>query len=159
MVKNWGTLLKTVRSLLMRSGRSRDDSEDLAQEAWLHMALYELENPVHEPGAFLYRTAMNLAASADRARAVRGKQVDVDEMTLTDPSPSIEDTVLARERLARLDACLQRLDARTRSLYLDVRYRGISYQQAAQQRGLSVSAVEKQMTKATMLVTRWMEGW
>jgi RNA polymerase sigma-70 factor (ECF subfamily) len=159
MVKNWGALLARVRAMLLRRGRSSEDADDLVQEAWLRLAVYERETPVVKPGAFLFRTALNLGVSADRARAVRGEEVEMDEVTLVDSSPGTEAAVLARERIARLDVCLRRLSDRTWAIYLDVRFGGMSYPEAAQRYGITVSAVEKQVAKATMLVTRWMEGW
>ncbi|MBX3628256.1 MAG: sigma-70 family RNA polymerase sigma factor [Rhizobacter sp.] len=159
MVRNWGALLKRVRSMLLRRGRSSEDADDLVQEAWLRLAMYTRETPVDKPGAFLARTALNLAVSADRARAVRGEEVEVEQVALADSSPGTEAAVLARERLARLDVCVSRLGGRTRAIFLDVRFGDMSYPEAARRYGISVSAVEKQMAKATMLVTRWMEGW
>ena len=159
MVKNWETLLRRVRAMLLRRGRSSEDADDLVQEAWLRLAVYERETPVVKPGAFLFRTALNLAVSADRARAVRGEEVEMDEVALVDTSPGTEAAVLARERIARLDVCLRRLSDRTRAIYLDVRFGGMSYPEAAKRHQITVSAVEKQVAKATMLVTRWMEGW
>lgn len=159
MAKNWETLLRLVRATLMRRGRSSEDADDLVQEAWLRLAVYERETPVIKPGAFLFRTALNLAVSADRARAVRGEEVEVEEVSLMDSSPGTEAAVLARERIARLDVCLRRLSERTQAIYLDVRFCGMTYPEAAQRHGITVSAVEKQVAKATMLVTRWMEGW
>lgn len=159
MGRNLEAVLRRVRAMLLRDGRTSDDVDDLVQEAWLRFAVYERETPVAEPGAFLWRTALNLAVSADRARAVRGEHVAVDELPLMDASPGTEAAVLARERLARLDVCLQRLTARTQAIFLDVRYGGMSYPEAAQSNRITVSAVEKQVAKATMLITRWMEGW
>lgn len=159
MVKNWKALLARVRGVLLRRGRTADDADDLVQEAWLRMADFERDTPVVEPGAFLMRTALNLSVSADRARAVRGEAVAIEELSLADTAPDTEAAVLQRERLARLGVCLGRLGDRTRAVFLDVRVGGMSYAEAARHHGIGVSAVEKHVAKATMLVTRWMEGW
>lgn len=159
MARDWEAMLRRVRGMLLRRGRTSDDADDLVQEAWVRLAVYERETPVLEPGAFLFRTAMNLAISSDRARAVRGHPVDAEEAVLVDGSPGVEATVLARERVARLEEGLAGLDARTRSIFLDVRHRGMGYAEVARRHGITVSAVEKQVAKATMLLTRWMEGW
>lgn len=159
MVKNCKALLARVRGVLLRRGRTADDADDLVQEAWLRMADFERGTPVVEPGAFLMRTALNLSVSAHRARTVRGEVVAVEEISLADRAPDTEAAVLQRERLARLGVCLDRLGDRTRAVFLDVRFGGMSYAEAARHHGISVSAVEKHVAKATMLVTRWMEGW
>jgi RNA polymerase sigma factor (sigma-70 family) len=159
MGRNWDAVLRWVRVMLLRRGRTAEDADDLVQEAWLRFAVYERETPVAKPGAFLLRTALNLAVSSDRARAVRGEQVEVDDVPLVDASPGTEAEVLARERVARVDVCLRRLSRRTKDIFVDVRVHGMSYPEAAKRHRITVSAVEKQVAKATMLITRWMEGW
>jgi RNA polymerase sigma factor (sigma-70 family) len=159
MANNWEAVLRRVRKRLLRHGRTSEDAEDLVQEAWLRFAMYEQATPVAKPGAFLLRIALNLAATADRARAARGEEVYVEEMALADDSPGTEAAVLARERVARVDTCLRRLGDKTRAIFMDVRLREMSYPEAAQRHGISVSGVEKQVAKATMLIARWMEGW
>ena len=102
MVGNWQSMLDALRAWLLRRGRRREDADDLVQEAWLRYAVYQRDKPVESPGAFLARTVQNLAISADRARSVRGEEVDVADVSLLDPAADLEATVLSRERLARL---------------------------------------------------------
>lgn len=159
MIKDWQVTLDVMRVMLLRRGRSAEDADDLMQEAWLRYAVYQRRKRVESPGAFMVRTVLNLAASADRARAAHGEQVAVDELALLDASPSIEATVLARERLARVDACLDRLGSRTRAIFLDIRVGGMSFSEAAEVHGMSVSGVEKHVTQAAVRISQWMEGW
>ena len=136
-----------------------NDAEDLVQEAWLRFAMYAQHTPVDKPGAFLMRTALNLAMSADRARAVRGEEVEVEELSLLDSAPDTEAVVLARERVTRLGVCLDGMVERTRAIFLDIRYRGASHAEVAERYGISTSAVEKQVAKAAFLISCGMEGW
>jgi len=159
MVRNWKAALARVRAVLLRRGRTADDADDLVQEAWMRLAAYERETPVAEPEAFLMRAALNLSIDTHRARTLRGEQLLADELLLVDTAPGTEATVLARERLVRLGVCLGRLSERTRTIYLENRIEGMSYLQIAQRHGLSVSAVEKHIARATMQLTCWMEGW
>jgi RNA polymerase sigma-70 factor (ECF subfamily) len=159
MAWNWQVTLDAMRVMLLRRGRTSEDVDDLVQEAWLRYAVYQRERPVASPGAFLVRTVQNLAINADRARAVRGEEVAVEELSLVDPSPGTEDTVLGRERLARMDACLHRLESKTRAILLDIRLGGMSFDEAAEVHQISVSGVEKRVAQATAKIARWMEGW
>ena len=159
MVRNWQVTLDAMRVMLLRRGRKSEDADDLVQEAWLRFAVYQRKKPVASPGAFMVRTVLNLAVTADRARAVRGEEVAVDELSLVDTSPSTEATVLARERLARLDVCLDRLGSKTRTILLDIRVGGMSFNEAAEIHQISVSGVEKHVAQATAQITQWMEGW
>ena len=157
MICNWRSAFARVRSALMRRGRSEHEAEDLVQEAWVRLACYEQE--VVEPEAFLMRAALNLSLDAHRTARNRGEQLVVDEVVLVDSAPGTEAIVLARERMVRLSECLGRLPPRTRDIFLAHRVEGLRYQDIARQHGLSVSAVEKHIAKATLLLTSGMEGW
>ena len=92
-------------------------------------------------------------------RVSHGEEVLLDEVVLIDATPTAEAMVLARERVARLSVCLERLSEKTRDIFLSHRVDGMSYQQIAQRHQLSTSTVEKHIAKATLQVTSWMEGW
>jgi RNA polymerase sigma-70 factor (ECF subfamily) len=83
----------------------------------------------------------------------------LDDVVLIDTTPSAEAVLLARERVARLSVCLGRLSDKTREIFLSHRIDGLSYQEIARERRLSISTVEKHVAKATLQLTRWMEGW
>lgn len=159
MVKNWKAAFSRVRAALMRRGRTEDDADDLVQEAWVRLASYQRDRVVAEPEAFLMRTALNLSIDSYRVNGSRGERVLLDEAVLVDAAPGIEATLLARERMTRLSECVGRLNSRTRDIFLAHRVDGMSYQQIARYHQVSVSAVEKHIAKATLLVTSWMEGW
>jgi RNA polymerase sigma factor (sigma-70 family) len=163
-VKDWRALLARVKIALMHRGCSSADADDLAQEAYLKLICYEIEHTVARPDAFLMRTALNLAIDAYRVQQHRGEPIRIEEMTLdellwADPAPTVEATLLAKERLARLAGSLVDVSAQTRRIYLAHRLDGLTYPEIAQRHGLSVSAVEKHIAKATMAVMQWMEGW
>jgi RNA polymerase sigma-70 factor (ECF subfamily) len=142
-----------------RFSRTEHDADDLVQEAWLRLARYQREQTVVEPEAFLMRAALNLSIDAFRARAVRGEELLLDDVVLIDTAPAAEAVLLAKERMARLSVCLARLTDKTRAVFLAHRIEGLSYQEIARLHGLSVSAVEKHIAKATLQLTSWMEGW
>jgi RNA polymerase sigma factor (sigma-70 family) len=156
---NWQSVLVRVRSALMRRGRTEHEADDLVQEAWIRLATYEREREVDRPEAFLMRAALNLSIDAHRTRQTRGEEVLLEDVVLVDAAPSAEAVLLGRERLARLSVCLGRLNETSRAILLAHRVDGMSYQDIASARGLSVSAVEKHIAKATLLLTSWMEGW
>jgi RNA polymerase sigma factor (sigma-70 family) len=159
IIKDWRDALSRVRAALMRRGRSGHDADDLVQEAWVRMACYERDHVVEQPDAFLMRTALNLSIDVHRTRTGHGEEVDLDEVVLLDLSPDTEAVVLAKERMARLSECLGRLSDKTRDIFLAHRIDGLTYQQIAQQHGLSISTVEKHIAKATLQLSTWMEGW
>lgn len=159
MPTNWKAAMSRVRAALMRRGRTAHDADDLVQEAWVRLACYEREQPVHQPEAFLMRTALNLSIDAHRTRVNHGEEVLLEEVFLVDTSPTAEAVILARERMVRLSVCLGRLSDKTRQIFLSHRVDGLSYQEIAQRHQLGISTVEKHIAKATAQITTWMEGW
>ena len=158
MTDDWKAVFSRVRGALMRRGRSQQDADDLVQEAWIRLACYETAS-IEKPEAFLMRAALNLSIDAHRSQTHRGEQVLLEEVVLVDLAPSQEAILLARERLARLSRCLGRLNAKTRAILLAHRIDGMTYTQIARANSMSISAVEKQIAKATLQLTSWMEGW
>ena len=159
MVKNWQAALARVRDALRRQGRTLHDAEDLVQEAWVRLACYSQERTVEQPEAFLMRAALNLSIDAYRETRSRGEAVVLDDVVLVDTSPGVEAVALGRERMARLIECLRGLKTNTRDIFLAHRFHGLSYQEIARKHDLSISAVEKHIARATLAVTRGMEGW
>lgn len=148
-----------IKRALMRRGRTLHEAEDLVQEAWVRMSGHSGQDPPANPEAYLMRTAINLSIDAHRARSVQGEEVALDDMVLVDVAPGVEAYLLGKERLARLSVCIGRLPARTRDIFLAHRLDGRSYSDIARELDISVTAVEKHVTKATVMLTSWMEGW
>lgn len=159
MVKNWQAVLARVRAALMRRGRTRQDADDLVQEAWIRLACQEQHQFVAKPEAFLMRVALNLSIDEYRSAERHGEQVLIEDLVMVDSNPSAETILLARERLARISECLAQLDPRTRRIFLAHRVDGLSYFEIAREHNLSISSVEKYIAKATLVLTRSMEGW
>lgn len=159
MIEDWQAVIARVRAALMRRGRTGPDADDLVQEAWIRLACYERDQDVQQPEAFLMRTALNLSIDAHRTRASRGEDVCLEQVVLIDAQPSAEATLLAKERMARLTACIGRLSDKRREVFLAQRVEGLSYQEIAARHRISVSAVEKHVAKAMLQLTCWMEGW
>lgn len=159
MIRNLKVVFANVKAALMRRGRSAQDAEDLMQEAWVRLASYGQDKPVHSPEAFLMRTALNLSVDRYRHELVQGELVSLEDVVLLDVAPSAEAAVLGKERVARLAVCLGRLTERTRDIFLAHRIDGMTYAEIAEAYGISVSAVEQHVSKAMLQITCGMEGW
>lgn len=159
MVSNWKAAMERACAALRRRGRDRHEAEDLVQEAWVKLARYQQEQPVDQPEAFLMKVALNLSIDAHRRQLTRGDEVLEEEVVVVDTAPGVEATVLARERVARLAHCMARLPPATREIFLAHRLEGLTYQQIARRRGLSISSIERHVAKATLLLATWMNGW
>ncbi|HEX7858553.1 MAG TPA: RNA polymerase sigma factor [Sphingobium sp.] len=140
------------RYLLVR-GATADEAEDILQDVSLKLSS-EATGPVEQPRAYLYRMANNhfllhrrtigrrVQREEDWAGAHSGDPPDVDE------GPSAEARLIAREQLAILQRVLDALPERTRTIFRRFRLDGQPQRQIAADLGISVSAVEKHLTRA-----------
>src|SRR5688500_16425406 len=92
------THFRRLRKLLLRRGRTPEDTEDLIQEAYLRMQVYcNKGRQVREPEAFLVRTVLRLHSNAKRhARRHPHIEQAVEDLVLLDPSP-VPDEILEAE--------------------------------------------------------------
>lgn len=150
-------LVSKLRRLLASRGRSRDDIDDLMQEAFLRLQTYCRDRPVHNLEAFLVRTVLNLSAEQGRrSQARRLVSNDAEAVTVLDPAP-LPDVVYAdQQRLQRLRSGLDLLSPRSRQALLMHRLEGMSYVQVAAELGISVSMVEKHIARASFFLRDWM---
>lgn len=131
-------------------------AEDLVQDLYLKVSALDPQTEVHSPSAYLHRLASNLMLDRlryDRRSATRdhawqdchkimiGGQAVVDE-------PSAQDTAAARQRLVQLAAAIEELPPTTRRAFQLHKIEGLSQAETAKALGLSLSAVEKQISAA-----------
>jgi RNA polymerase sigma factor (sigma-70 family) len=150
-------LLTKLRRLLISRGRTRDDTDDLIQEAFLRLEIYCRDHQVRHREAFLVRTALNLSVDERRSARVRSIVAEsIEALPLIDPRPTPDEVLAAQQRLQRMKRGLLTLSPRVREVFLMNRIEGYSYAQIAQRLGITESAVEKHIAKASQFLWEWM---
>jgi RNA polymerase sigma-70 factor (ECF subfamily) len=140
------------RYLCLR-GATPDEAEDILQEAYLRLSDGAI-GPVAEPRAYLYRLVTNhfLGHRRTAGRRSRRERDWVDAQAGAEPEiderPSAEAGLIAREQLAILQRVLDTLPERTRAIFRRFRIDGEPQRVVAAELGISVSAVEKHLTRA-----------
>jgi RNA polymerase sigma-70 factor (ECF subfamily) len=145
-----------LEKLLRRRGRTREEAEDLIQEAFLRVKLYCDEGgQLKTPEAFLVRTVLNLASDA-RAREHRElySEKRIETLLLLDDGPTPEELLAAEDCLRDLERTLDAINPRTREVFFMHRLDGLSYAQIAAHFDVSVSSVEKHIAKAMAALGR-----
>jgi RNA polymerase sigma-70 factor (ECF subfamily) len=138
-----------------RRVRGPDEAEDLAQEVFLRLVRRLDVEPIDNPEAFLFRTAVNLL----RDRARRGKTLASHREELSWQAGAFEalspDRVLeGRQSLAGVTRALAQLDERSRDAFILHRLEGMRHADIAALYGVSVSSVEKYIIKALAHLAR-----
>lgn len=144
-----------MRKVLLRRGRTKEEADDLIQEAFLRMQEYcERGGQVRQTEGFLMRTVLRLASNArrDAHRELYSDQQVEDLVLLMDASPTPDEVLTADQCLERMRDALDTVSRRTRDIFFMQRLDGLSYAQIAQQTGLSISAVEKHMASALAIL-------
>lgn len=144
---------------LMPRIRVPEDAQDIAQETYLRMMKYEQATDVHSPLALLHRIAMNVAHDLDRHQRVRHytQHVDVDELAMTDDSPSLERVLDSQENYRLVCQAIESLTPRCRQVFLLSRVNCLSYPDIAVACGISVKMVEKHISHALYICMQALE--
>jgi RNA polymerase sigma factor (sigma-70 family) len=151
--------LKKLRQALLRRlvrrGALPQDAEDAIHDAFVRLCLAQRKQTVRNPAAFLTDVVMKVRIEKWRS-AQRYHKLFVDEPTeeleLVDLSPRPEEFLQADQRLERMWRRLGGVSPRTREVFFLHRLQGLSYAQIAASMGISVSAIEKHIARAALLI-------
>jgi RNA polymerase sigma-70 factor (ECF subfamily) len=137
------------------------DAEDLLQTAYERLYRAGDRTEIRTPSAFVYRAAVNAGIDHARKDSLFDTSFDIenDGPLLADGAPMPDEVLVSRQRLERVREGIRQLSPRTREIFLMHRLEGIKYREIAANMGISQSAVEKHIAKATMFLTDWTEGW
>lgn len=143
-------------AFLRRKGRSREDAEDLIQEAMLRLHVYAQGATVANEEAFLRHAVHNLAIDQHRRerpdlrREVPLQDVPGDHYLIAGETPP-EDTVEAQQRLSHIRAVLDAVGVRTREIYFAHRG-GYSYAEIAEHMNISHITIKRHIARALLAI-------
>ncbi|MDE8652338.1 sigma-70 family RNA polymerase sigma factor [Novosphingobium sp. H3SJ31-1] len=132
-----------------------DEAEDMLHELWQRVST-AAGHPIADPMSYLFRAAENLMRDVRRSNLSRERrQFDWHETAPTaEEEPLGERVLIARERLRAVDAVLEQLGPRVARIFRRYRIEGISQITIAQELGISLSSVEKDLQKAYRAVAQ-----
>ena len=142
---------KELRSFLTRRLGCAETAADLVQDTYIRLATRQGETHSN-PRALVFRIAANLATDHARHRQVR-ERADAGCPDVPDPAspaPQPDAMVLARQEHDLLKKAIAELPEKRRTVFLLRTSQELSYGQIAERLGISVSAVEKHMSKAIL---------
>lgn len=151
-----------LRYLRLR-GATAEEAEDILQE--VHLKLWgEKVGPVEQPRAYLYRMTNNHfllhRRTVDRRARREGDWVNVHsgEEPELDERSSAEAALIAREQLEIVQRALDELPERTRIIFRRFRLDGEPQRDIAADLGVSISAIEKHLTRAYQVIAAVKRG-
>ncbi len=143
-----------------RRGWSREDAEDLVQEAHVRFFDYQRSRSVRDADSLLRRIVINLSITQfNRARALPHDFVNVMSpraaRAIIDPSPDPERTACGQQHLDRVVRLLSAVSPRTCQIFIAQRG-GYSYQEIAGAFAVKPRTVDKHVAAAMQALTEMM---
>lgn len=144
-----------LRAYLRRLTHSKFDVDDLVQDAFTRILVYENWVSVKTPHAFVITIARNLVFDELRRQKVVAIRFlpDLEVLGRSIDSPGPEATLLACDALNLLLKIIAELSPQCRRVFTLRKVYGLPPCSIADQLGLSVSTVEKHLVKALRLCT------
>ncbi|MGO2485643.1 MAG: sigma-70 family RNA polymerase sigma factor [Pseudomonas taetrolens] len=124
-------------------------AEDVVHDAYVRVLERTAAEPIEQPRAFLYRTALNLVIDGHRRNTLRQiEPLDVLDTEERFFSPSPQVLIDHGQRLEMLQRALAELPAACRDSFLLRKLEGLSHLEIAERLGVSRSVVEKNIVNA-----------
>jgi RNA polymerase sigma factor (sigma-70 family) len=133
------------------------EAEDLAHEVLTKAFTRRRWTTQDEARGYIFRAAINRWRDRHRRMQVRGNTVPWDEVAaaqLPVRQSSLEDAVIVNEELDQLARALEELSVRTRTVMMLIRLEQMKVATVAQMLGISVSAVNKHLSKGMAHLAR-----
>lgn len=142
--------LSALKRYVMRIIHVENDVDDVVQEAFLRAYKSEVKSDIRQPKSFLFRVAKHVALNQVRQNVNRPTDFleDTDNANTLTSDYTVEDEVLAQERLGIHCMAVAALPPKRRKVYLMRKVYGMSHKDIAQSLGISVSTVEAHLVKA-----------
>jgi RNA polymerase sigma factor (sigma-70 family) len=149
-----------LRAFFYRRALSRPDAAELAQEVYARMLRISDADAIRNPEAYLYTVANNLMREY-RVLAQRAAQrVSIDDEAWQErlaELPALSGEIDGERRIARLREVLRQLPPKCHAALVLQYWHEMSYEQIAQQLGVSPHTVKKYLTQALALCRRRMK--
>ena len=153
------------RAALLRFLRARgagEDAEDLLQDMWMKLEAKDL-GPVADPLPYLYRMANNLMLDRYRS-ATRRERREQDWAegaggVMADPNDdlAVDERMILNQRLEQARGILADLGPRVELVFRRFRIEGVGQRLIAEELGVSLTTVEKDLQKAYRALIRLRE--
>lgn len=152
-LRDFDGLFRRYAADLLRFTRRRvaspEIAADLVQEAFVRVMRQPDNQEMRDTRAYLFTTAAHLALDQRRRdRVVPLAAENASELDVIDPTPDAERALVARQELARVEAALAALPARTRMVFEMHRMGGLSQPEIARRLGVSTTLVWRMIQQA-----------
>lgn len=132
------------------------EAEDMVQDVFLSLQVRGGTAGINHAKGYLFQVARGVLAHRRYNYPALGRPVTQDEAAVEELSP--ERILMGREALSRLVSALESLPPRSREALMLHRFEEATYASVARRMGITVSAVERLITRALRQLTASLEG-
>jgi RNA polymerase sigma factor (sigma-70 family) len=152
----YARLVKVCRA----RGCSREDAQDVVQEAYMRLLQYQRSAKVSDPDSLLRRIVINISINQyhrGRSSPIVPESIGTLDRRgmLTDPAPGPERTLSAEQELERVVSLLTAVSPRMCQIFIAQRG-GYSYEEIAAAFAVKPRTVEKHVAAASLTLTEMM---
>ncbi len=138
-----------LKHRLTRRLGSSDLAAEALQETWLRLDRPGAPTTIDRPDAYVYRVALNAAADRRRTDERRLALSEIELLRHQDDDEIDPERIYnARADIALLEKALDELPPRTRAIFMAARLEGTPHKVLAEQYGLSVRMIEREVRRA-----------
>lgn len=135
------------------------DIEDVVQDTYLKAFSAEKKQQIQQPKAFLFRVARNAALTqlTKKSRQVMTYVEDYDGLEIINDEVTVENHVLAQERLGIFCQSALEIPTKCRRVFLMAKVYGMSHKEISAELGIGPSAVEKHVAKGLEICNAYVQ--
>ncbi|MCY1265078.1 putative RNA polymerase sigma factor FecI [compost metagenome] len=126
----------------------REHAADVAHDTFLRLLVSGRLPGQQEGRSYLLQIARNLVIDQWRRQRIERAYLDSIALLPEPEVPSLEERAMILETLLQIDAMLERMPGKVREAFLLAQFEGLGYAQIAERLQVSVSSVQKYMTRA-----------
>jgi RNA polymerase sigma factor (sigma-70 family) len=143
------THFEALKRFISRLVSSHHDVDDIAQEAFLRAYNAETNKEIDQPKSYLFRVAKNVALNQLRQKTRRPTDYleDYGSPDMLHTDSTLEDEIMAQQKLEIHCAAVASLPAKCRKVYLMRKVYAMTHKEIATSLGISVSTVESHVEK------------
>ena len=129
-----------------------EDAEDVAHEVYLRLIRHRKRHDLRPSFALIRTIATNILTDRFRKRRAQsaGKHIPLEKVELVSPQPTPEEIAWSRESLRMIKTVFDGLNKTTREAFVLHRFGGLTYEQIAEEMGISRSMVQRHISSVLL---------
>lgn len=143
------SFVDSLVAFLIKLLGNEEEAKEIVQEVFIKLwEKRETIDPEKKLDSFIYTTAKNMAFNTIRKRQIHSKYVDEQSFIGADPGRGADDNIISKETELLFNLVMNSMPSQRRKVFTLSRNEGLTYEQIAQEMGISLDTVKSHMKLA-----------